>query len=111
MGGPSTATQRSCLVLSLATEWESRHGGISSFNRDLCRALSSLGHTVICVVPTASLGETVAAREVGVTLVVAAEDLGLSEEMRLGAIRELPGGAIPDVIVGHGRVTGPAAKI
>lgn len=111
MHAASTKTERPVLVLSLATEWESRHGGLSSFNREFCGALSALGHQVICLVPAASEGEKTAANELGVTLLVATEDTGLSEEMRLGALRELPGGVVPDVVVGHGRVTGPAAKL
>ena len=53
--------ERVLSVLAVATEWESRHGGLSTFNRELCKALVSIGHTVMCLVPSASESEVQAA--------------------------------------------------
>ena len=46
---PRVATRLSFLIL--ATEWDSGHGGVSTFNRELCIALAKLGHEVHCGVP------------------------------------------------------------
>ena len=43
--------------LSIATEWDSSHGGLSTFNRELCAALARGGHRVYCGVPTANAAE------------------------------------------------------
>lgn len=96
-------------VLVIATEWESRHGGLSTFNRELCKTIAALGHRVFCLIPAASPEEIRSAAENEVTLVVAS-DPALSEEVRLSTHRELPNNHVPDIIIGHGRITGPAAK-
>ncbi|QKV93993.1 glycosyltransferase [Streptomyces sp. NA02950] len=98
------------VVLSVATEWASSHGGLSTFNRDLCRALAAAGARVFCVVLTATAEEAVAAAEAGVTLLPAPGMPGASEDMRLTSRPELPAGILPNLVVGHGRITGPAAK-
>src|SRR5437870_2163416 len=105
----SEKSSQSLTVLVVATEWESRHGGLSTFNRDLSRAIAAIGHRVFCLVPWASRDEIEAAAAFNVELVVA-EDAALSEDVRLSTHRELPNGEIPDIVIGHGRVTGPAAK-
>lgn len=42
-------------ILCVATEWSSSKGGITTINRDLCIALATLGHEVICLVPHGTL--------------------------------------------------------
>lgn len=97
--------------LSVATEWSSGHGGLSSFNRELCKALASAGMSVACLVLRSTVEERQKAAAHGVTLVDATPTIGLPEELALTRRPNLPAGFIPDVIIGHGRVTGPAAKV
>ncbi|MFE4718831.1 glycosyltransferase [Streptomyces sp. NPDC056728] len=98
------------VVLSVATEWHSSHGGLSTFNRDLCRALAAAGAQVFCVVLNATTTEIETADEAGVTLLVAPEIPGASEDMRLTNRPKQLGGTVPDLVLGHGRITGPAAQ-
>ncbi len=97
-------------VLTVATEWTSRHGGLSTLNRSLCMALAQSGHRVFCLVPIASTEERTMATESGVTL-VEARGLGSTDPL-MGLFRpaRMPEGVVPDVVIGHGRITGPAAK-
>ena len=98
------------IVLVVATEWASAHGGLSTLNRDLCRALAAAGAQVYCTVPAASEKEIAAASEAGVTLLRAPEVPGLPALSRLYRRPRLPDGVTPDLIIGHGRITGPAAE-
>jgi glycosyltransferase involved in cell wall biosynthesis len=95
-------------VLAVATEWLSRHGGLSTFNRELCTALSATGCDVRCLVPAADDADRASAREAHVELVVAAATPGADPRARL--MRRPPlGDFVPHVVLGHGRITGPAA--
>ncbi|MGY0024700.1 glycosyltransferase [Streptomyces sp. YJ-C3] len=98
------------VVLSVATEWASANGGLSTFNRDLCRALSAAGARVFCVVLHATAAEHDAAEEANVTLLPRPVRPGESEDVRLSSRPNLPDGVSPDLILGHGRITGPAAQ-
>ncbi|AQS68942.1 glycosyltransferase [Streptomyces pactum] len=98
------------VVLSVATEWASSQGGLSTFNRDLCQALAAAGARVFCVVLEASTAEAEAAGANGVSLLPAPDRPGASEDMRLTSRPELPDGVAPDLVLGHGRITGPAAQ-
>lgn len=111
MGPSGNDRSVSLNILVIATEWDSRHGGLSTFNRELCRASRALGHQVFCLVPSARPDEIANARATGVTLLVAGDAPGLSDETRLSAFQHLPDDQKPDVIIGHGRVTGQIAKI
>ena len=51
---PSASQDSRLRILALGTEWHSGHGGLSTFNRQLCRALAAAGVEVICVVLRAS---------------------------------------------------------
>ncbi|MDT3398949.1 AAA family ATPase [Streptomyces sp. B1866] len=104
------ASERRPVVLAVATEWVSSHGGLSTFNRELCRALASAGARVFCVVPDTTMEEAAAAAEAGVVLLPAPRVPGGSEDLRLTSRPELPAGTVPDVVIGHSRITGPAAK-
>jgi glycosyltransferase involved in cell wall biosynthesis len=99
-----------CRIVVLATEWFSAHGGLSTFNRRICAALAAAGAEVFCVVLKASQPEIDDARAAGVMLAGAPATPGGSERDALMRRPPLPAGAAPDVIIGHGRVTGPAAK-
>lgn len=98
------------VVLVMATEWRSAHGGLSTFNRHLCVALATLGHRVYCAVPQVSDGDVAHAQERGVTLVVAAPTPGAAELSGLSRRLQLPEGVSPTIIIGHGRITGAFAK-
>lgn len=106
---PVAGGDRAPVVLSIATEWASAHGGLSTFNRDLCRSLAASGAQVFCVVLDAGPADIADAREDGVGLVPAPERPGASEDVRLTSRPGLPPGTVPDLILGHGRITGPAA--
>lgn len=93
-------------IVALATEWFSGQGGLSTFNRDLCCALSRAGHRVCCIVPEVREEEAKAARAEGVRLASPDKAVG-DENERLFWRPKLPW--TPDVIIGHGRVTGVQA--
>ncbi|MDH6464728.1 glycosyltransferase involved in cell wall biosynthesis [Micromonospora sp. A200] len=95
-------------VLALATEWSSSLGGLSTFNRQLCGSLTAHAR-VTCVVLRATDEERRDATSAGVTLIEAPEAPGASDVDRLSRRPPLPKGTVPDVIIGHGRWTGPAA--
>jgi len=98
-------------VLSVATEWWSRNGGLSTFNRDACIALAAQGVRVSCLVPETSAEELTAARETHVTLIPARSQPGLAPEQRLLLRPDLDVGDNPDWIIGHDRITGTAAQV
>lgn len=101
--------RRGPAVLALATEWSSAHGGLSTLNRQLCRALAAQGAEVVCMVLGATDAERRDAEAEGVTLRVAVGPPGGSEQAALSGRTEIPAGFEPDYIIGHSRVTGPAA--
>ncbi|MER7269434.1 glycosyltransferase family 4 protein [Micromonospora carbonacea] len=98
-------------VLALDTDWFSAKGGLSTFNRSLCAALARAGADVVCVVLEPSPEEIAHAREVGVTLVAApaATTGGLRDA--LARRPRLAGGWAPDLVIGHGRITGGHARV
>ncbi|MEZ0095837.1 glycosyltransferase [Streptacidiphilus sp. EB129] len=100
---------RNGIVLVVATEWSSTHGGLSTFNRNLCIALARAGAQVFCLVLTADEVEIAAAGAEGVTLVRSASVPGAPEYSQLIRRPNLPNGIVPDLIIGHSRITGPAA--
>jgi glycosyltransferase involved in cell wall biosynthesis len=110
-GGGSTGTRSRLIWLAIATEWVSAHGGLSTFNRELCVAAAKAGHRVFCYVPAATPDESADAARAGVELLATTPTPGLSEEARFALRAPLPTGCTPDVVVGHGRITGPAARI
>jgi glycosyltransferase involved in cell wall biosynthesis len=103
-------TGRPPVVLALVDEWFPTRGGLSALNRLLCIALAGHGCPVFCALPAASAAELEDAAAAGVGLVVASAVPALTEREALLRRPPLPGGLVPDLVVGHGRVTGPAAK-
>lgn len=95
--------------LVAASEWFSRHGGLSTFNREFCQALAACGQAVYCVVPQALPEEVEAARQAGVILLPAPATAGMEPEQWLAFPPALPAGVTPQWLVGHDRITGPAA--
>ena len=97
-------------VLSISTEWFSTHGGVSTVNRELCKNLSALGHSVICAVESPIENEKKDARDYGVHLIGPTKLSGLDDRQSLIAMPLiLPKDTYPDIIIGHGVYTGPAA--
>jgi len=96
-------------LLVMATEWQSGRGGLSTFNRKLCIALAAAGQTVVCVVPNCTVDEVARAKESGVILIEAPAAPGADSNSGLSRRLTLPEGFQPAVIIGHGRITGPAA--
>jgi glycosyltransferase involved in cell wall biosynthesis/tetratricopeptide (TPR) repeat protein len=96
-------------VLSLATEWSSAHGGLSTFNRQLCSALATSDVRVTCVVLGTTPEELKDAASKNVTLVAAPRTPGASNIDRLSRRPAVLMNDEPDIIIGHGRITGPAA--
>ncbi|MBU1691651.1 MAG: glycosyltransferase [Gammaproteobacteria bacterium] len=106
----ATSIERQCILL-IATEWRSHHGGLSTFNRELCIALAQLDNDVYCAVSEASEDDITNAKEKNVTLVKARPVTGGDPVSGLLCKLPLPADFQPDVIIGHGRITGQAAKI
>lgn len=97
--------------LVLADEWSQHKGGISSFNQDLCKALARAGHHVSLFIPQSSLSAQDRAeitRIDGITLVDTKQQ-SVTDESELVIAPTLC--ASPDVIVGHGAITGEAARV
>jgi glycosyltransferase involved in cell wall biosynthesis len=93
-------------VLCIATEWLSRNGGLSTFNRFLCRTLSSENCEVVCVVLDSDITEKQSAIDDGVILIDAQKGPAASNINPLQSRLDLPKGFIPDIIIGHDRITG-----
>lgn len=97
-------------ILALATEWSSGHGGLSTLNRSLCTALAAAGADVMCRVLAATHEEDEQASMAGVTLSVAPDAPGTPRDHALTHRAGLPDQA-PDLILGHGRITGQHARV
>ncbi|WP_405700503.1 glycosyltransferase [Streptomyces sp. NBC_00069] len=102
--------RQAAVVLAVATEWASSQGGLSTLNRELCCALAKAGAEVYCVVLAATPNEMAAATAAGVTLLPAPPAAGESDDMRLCHRPALPQEITPDLVVGHSRITGFAAR-
>lgn len=98
-------------ILVVGTEWDSRHGGLSTLNRNLCIELASAGHEVICLVPESSTQERESAGRVGVRLTSPNAEPGVEGTERLLLNAQLPDGFVPDFVIGHDRKTGPHANV
>lgn len=98
-------------VLVVSAEWASARGGISTFSRILCLALAAVGCDVVCLVPSAAADEIEQADAGGVRLVAAVRGADEPTIVALSRRPSLPGGFRPDRVIGHGRVTGPAARV
>ncbi|SNY58229.1 glycosyltransferase family 4 protein [Paractinoplanes atraurantiacus] len=97
-------------ILLVADEWNSRKGGISTFNRELAVAFADVGCEVHVAVPEADSTERDAALEKRVTLVVPPSIPGVKgNEILLTRPRFEDDEYEPDIVVGHGRILGPYA--
>lgn len=102
-------TSKQPCVLAVATEWDSKHGGLSTFNRDLCSALAAAGARVVCYVPQASSAEVERAKAVRVALVEAPKMPGAESVALLFQRPNLPADFVPNIVIGHDRITGAAS--
>jgi len=101
--------RRPLRVLAVNTEWSSRHGGLSTLNRELCKAMAAQGAEVFCSTPQASDEERREAEALGVRLVHPPPSAVSREAALSRPPVGLPPEVIPDVVIGHGRQTGEAA--
>lgn len=98
--------------LVLADEWQPSKGGLSTFNRDLCLGLCRTGHRVSLLVPRAGITPADAEqikKAAGISIVhsqVEPTQPGEPELYLKPALAEQP-----DVVIGHGAVTGHAARV
>ena len=98
-------------ILAVATEWRSGHGGISTFNRELCTALAKLGHEVACLVISVTEQEISDAKVANVRLIAPPSDPGTSPEEPLILLlfyKEQLAPFVPEVVIGHDHITGLA---
>ncbi|WP_328534761.1 helix-turn-helix domain-containing protein [Micromonospora zamorensis] len=113
-GNPQDAAEepshRALRILVINTEWSSRHGGLSTLNRELCRSMVSQGAEVYCSTPSASDEENEDAARARVSLVHPPTSSKYPDAV-LTHPPELPPGVVPDVVIGHGRQTGEAARL
>ncbi|MFH0517687.1 glycosyltransferase [Streptomyces sp. M41] len=108
---PRTPAQKRCTALLVATEWGSAHGGLSTFNRELCLALARADVRVFCLVADVTDDEVAKAKAAGVTVLRSRPVAGADEMAGLMQRPHLPDGVVPELVIGHGRVTGPAAQV
>jgi len=90
-------------------EWNSGHGGISTFNRQICIALAEYGHKVFCFIPSASQADIAQAARFGVEIVTANHHPGLT---KYDLLARGPGDRThikPDAVIGHDHITGAQA--
>lgn len=96
-------------ILLIGTEWFSKHGGLSTFNRELCIRLAALGHDVFCLVPSWSDDEYKSAQTNGVKLLSNDTERHVNPIETLG--HPISAGCEPDIIISHGLKTGPYGGI
>jgi hypothetical protein len=107
---PVSPILRSFRILVVATEWGSAHGGLSTLNRNLCIALAGLGHEVACVVIDPSQRDIEEARASRIRLVEPPRVVTFNSEARLILYTaSSAAGFVPEIVIGHDRITGPAA--
>jgi glycosyltransferase involved in cell wall biosynthesis len=97
-------------VLAVCTEWDSKQGGLTTFNRQLCVALAEQGARVVCLVVTTTEAEKRQAEKAGVTLIDTRANGETTQALALTRKPMLPVGFLPTIIIGHSRVTGPSAR-
>lgn len=109
-GASSCEAEGRIRMLSVGTEWASGQGGLSSFNRQLCIALAATGADVTCIAIEPSRDDIAEAQSFGVRLVAARATPGVDQREWLARRpAELGDDYNPDFVIGHGRITGPAA--
>ena len=96
-------------VMLLASEWSSKHGGLSTFNRELAIHLAKHSEVeVFFFLPKCNQAETEAAKVKHITLVQAEPIIGVDE---LQWLCHPPKWLQIDFVIGHGVVLGCQAQI
>lgn len=95
-------------ILVVATEWHSREGGISTLNRGLCSALAAAGARVECLVGVHEDAPPEDAHPVVLTRVIPRSG-HTGHEAVIEALAAHQPKVAPDVVIGHGHITGRAA--
>jgi glycosyltransferase involved in cell wall biosynthesis len=108
VGEPETVAR--CFLV-VTTEWDSKNGGLSTFNRLLCKALASAKQKAVCYVPVASGDEIRRAAEDGVRLIPANPEAGVAPMATLLIPPEEIKCLSADFIIGHDRQSGGYAKV
>ncbi len=96
-------------ILSLSTGWCSIHGGINSFNTEICAALAQIGCPVDCIVLEADTADVANAQRRGVRLLSLNQqggDFNSALGTQVGRLLKAEG-LSPDVWIGHDLITGP----
>jgi len=96
-------------VLAVVDEWFPAHGGLSAFNRGLCIALAQAGANVRVLVVSSTAAERADADDHHVLLVDAAQQ-GVPGKESLFLRPPFTDGFEPDLVIGHGRDMGLAAR-
>jgi glycosyltransferase involved in cell wall biosynthesis len=91
--------------LCIGTEWFSKKGGLSTFNRKLCQTLAKK-NKVYCYVPEFGLAEFENAKLSNVTLISPRRITGSSLQELMYTKPPIPEPDWPDVVIGHDRITG-----
>ena len=103
------ASLKKVKVALLASEWNSKHGGLSTFNRELAIQLAKHPEVeVFFFLPKCDQAETEAAKEKHITLVQAEPIIGVDE---LQWLCHPPKWLQIDFVIGHGVVLGCQAQI
>jgi glycosyltransferase involved in cell wall biosynthesis len=98
-------------VMTVATEWSSGHGGLSTLNRELCTALAAAGHSVVCLVVDPTPREIDEAAAAKVRLLGCPADPAISGRSRLLLFNPSQlTDYTPEIIIGHDHITGSAAQ-
>jgi glycosyltransferase involved in cell wall biosynthesis len=106
---PKNYLSKEKIFLVVATEWFSKNGGVSTFNRDLCIALAKAKQNVHCLVLDASNEEKKSANDFGVKLIEADKSVNSDTRERFFIKPELD--FTPDVLIGHDIITGKYSKL
>jgi glycosyltransferase involved in cell wall biosynthesis len=80
------------IILAVVDEWFTRKGGISTFNRELCKAIARCGYRILCYIKEG----------------FSAEEAADAEAQGVKLIYNPPEEA-PDLLIGHDHITGEAA--
>ena len=119
---PGTKPRHCRTALVIATEWHSRNGGIPTFNRGLCIALAQQGLDVECLVGPDEVAEVgTVVRQSGLpepgrihlTRVPIDRDI-IDKQTALGVALKSAGAQVlrqVDIVIGHGHITGTAARM
>lgn len=107
-GQQPTAARRD-RVLAVVDEWFPAHGGLSAFNRALCGALARAGADVRVLVVSSTPEERADAADADVRLVDATR-AGVPGKESLFLRPPFTDDFVPDLVIGHGRDMGLAAR-